>query len=114
LGRNKRGESGLILLHPEVGNYSCIKHPDFTIEENEAIELICPCCHKSLATDFDSNLSYLTLLEGKKQFDIYFSRICGEESTFLVNGDTVAASSEHSDRYTYFKMSNHFKQYLKK
>ena len=114
LGKNTKKQQSLVLLHPEVGNYSSLKHPSFKIEHNEAIELICPICHAELASDFDDNLSHLILNEGGKTYDIYFSRIHGEQSTFLVNGNSVTATGEHSDKYTYFKMSDKFKQYLKK
>lgn len=114
LGRNKNNEKGLILLHPEVGNYSSIKHPGFQINSKEPIELFCPACHKNLASDFDANLSHLKLIENDKFYDIYFSRIAGEKSTYVVDGETVSASGDHSDNYTYFKMSDKFKKYLNK
>jgi len=47
-----------------------------------------------------------------KEYDIYFSRIAGERSTYQVSGDTVMVAGEHSSRYTYFKMSDKFKKYL--
>lgn len=111
--KNEHKDKGLLLLHPEVGNYTSIKHPTFSIEKNEGLELCCPLCHVSLASDFDDRLSHLVLEEQNKYYDIYFSRIAGEKSTYMVNGDKVTASGEHSDRYTYFKMSDKFKQYLK-
>ncbi|MBN1597403.1 MAG: hypothetical protein JXP36_09885 [Bacteroidales bacterium] len=114
VAKNKSKTSGLLLLHPEVGNYSSIKHRHFEIDDKEVLEIHCPLCHVNLASDFDDNLSHLILVEDNKTFDIYFSRIVGEQSTYLVDGQTVTASGIHSDRYTYFKMSDKFKQYLKK
>ena len=46
--------------------------------------------------------------------NIYFSRIAGEKSTYQVKGDTVTATGEHSGKYTYFSMSDRFRQYLKR
>lgn len=114
VGRNNSNQKGLILLHPEVGNYSSLKHPKFKINDNEAIKLICPICQVELTSDFDENLSHLHLIENNKTFDVYFSRIHGEQSTYVVDGDVVTATGEHSDRYTYFKMNEKFKEYLKK
>ncbi|QQS51437.1 MAG: hypothetical protein IPM71_01565 [Bacteroidota bacterium] len=114
LGSNQHKQRGLILLHPEVGNYTSIKHPSFALAIDEEVDFFCPLCHASLASDFDNRLSHLILLENEKTFDIYFSRIHGEQSTYLVDGDSVTAMGEHADRYTYFKMSDKFKQYLKK
>lgn len=112
--KNKIHQKGLILLHPEVGNYSSIKHPSLTITKNEEVEFSCPVCQFNLASDFDKNLSHLILEENDKSYDIYFSRISGEKSTFLVDGEKVTVTGEHSDKYTYFKMGDKFKQYLRK
>lgn len=112
LVKNHEKERGLLLFHPEIGNYSSIKHPSYKIDKDEILEFCCPLCHTCLVSDFDDRLSHLILKEENKDFDIYFSRIAGEKSTYIVNGDTVTASGEHSNRYTYFKMSDKFKQYL--
>ena len=49
----------------------------------------------------------------KKEYDVYFSRIAGEKSTYQVAGDkTVSATGEHSHRYTYFKIPEELKKYL--
>lgn len=114
IGKNSVNQKGIILLHPEIGNYSSLKHPKFMLETNETVELFCPLCQKSLSSDFDNNLSHLLLTENEKTSDVYFSKIHGEQSTFLVDGDTVTATGEHSDRYTYFKMNDKFKKYFKK
>jgi uncharacterized protein YbaR (Trm112 family) len=114
IAKNTSKTKGFLLLHPEVGNYTSLKHPSFEIQHNEILEIFCPLCHYNLASDFDANLSHVLLEETNKTFDIYFSRIAGEQSTYLVDGDTVTATGEHSDKYTYFKMSDKFKQYLQK
>lgn len=114
IGKNTANEKGIILLHPQVGNYSSLKHPKFNIKTNESIRLMCPLCHESLCSDFDPHLSHLILHEGDKHYDVYFSCIRGEHSTYLVDGETVTATGEHSDRYTYFKMKDKFKKYFKK
>jgi uncharacterized protein YbaR (Trm112 family) len=114
IAKNKNKDKGFLLLHHEIGNYTSLKHPSFQINKNEVLELICPLCHTNLMSDFDENLSHLILKENDKNYDIYFSRIAGEKSTYLVDGELVTATGEHSSRYTYFKMSNKFKQYLQK
>lgn len=113
LAQTKHKKKGLLLLHPEIGNYSSIKHPDFKFEEGESIEFLCPVCHTSLASDFDDKLAHIILEENQKTYDIYFSRIAGEKSTYKVDGEMVTSTGEHADRYTYFKMDNKFKPYIK-
>ncbi|MFC2087827.1 hypothetical protein ACFLSA_06685 [Bacteroidota bacterium] len=114
LAKNKKHEKGIILLHSEIGNYQSIKHPSFEFEEGELLEFLCPICHKSLASDFDDRLTHVLLEEKGEKFDIYFSRIAGEQSTYKVDSNkVVTATGVHADRYTYFKMSDRFKRYLR-
>jgi hypothetical protein len=113
--KNPQKEFGLLLLHPEIGNYTSIKHPKFQYEKGDAVDFYCPLCSHSLSTDFDENLTYVVMTDKQgKEYDIYFSRIAGEQSTYQVSGDTVKASGEHSSKYTYFRMSDRFKRFLKK
>lgn len=49
----------------------------------------------------------------KMEYDIYFSRIAGELSTYKVSDDsTVMAAGEHSHRYTFFRIPDKLKKYL--
>ncbi len=111
--RNNRREKGLLLLHPEVGNYSSIKHPKFHFEEGERIDFYCPICMQNLDAAMDENLVHVLMIDpdGNEQ-EIYFSRIAGEKSTYQVSPEGVKATGEHSHRYTHFKMSDELIQYL--
>ena len=113
--RNKYKHKGLLLLHPEIGNYSSVKHPDFDFCEGERIEFCCPICAHPLESDFDKNLVFVLLVDkDEKEHDIYFSRIVGERSTYKVTDEEVTATGEHASRYTYFKMADRLKHYVKK
>lgn len=111
--RNRMREKGLILLHPEIGNYTSIKHPAFHIREGERIDFFCPICLQSLDGAIDDNLVRVLMVDkdGNEQ-QIYFSRIAGEKSTYQVSGEGVKATGEHSHRYTHFKMSDELLKYL--
>ena len=112
--RNENKEYGLLLLHPEIGNYSSLKHPDFAYSEGETLDFYCPLCSHSLSTDIDENLAYVFMIDEKgRESDIYFSRIAGEESTYKVSDNVVTATGEHSGKYTYFRLSEKFRKYLK-
>lgn len=113
--RNRNKEYGLLLLHPEIGNYTSLKHPSFDFNEGDAIDFYCPLCSHSLGTDIDENLSFVIMTDKQcKEWDIYFSRIAGEQSTYQVSGDTVKVKGEHSGKYTWFRLSDKYKRYLKK
>ncbi len=113
--RNQKQEGGLLLLHPRIGNYDSIKHPSFDCKMGEALEFFCPICSASLESKIDKNLVHVIMTDkDKKEYDIYFSRIAGEKSTYKVSGDAeVMAAGEHSHRYTCFKIPDKFKKYLK-
>lgn len=112
--KNQKKESGLLLLHPGIGNYTSIKHPTFSYQKGEPLDFYCPLCSASLVSKFDENLVHVMMMDkDKKEYDIYFSRIAGEQSTYKVSGDkTVMAAGEHSHRYTYFKIPDKLKKYL--
>jgi hypothetical protein len=114
--RNQKKESGLLLLHPKIGNYESIKHPTFKFAEGELLEFSCPLCSTTLVSKFDQNLVHVIMMDkDKKEYDIYFSRIAGEKSTYKVGSDsTVMAAGEHSHRYTHFKMPEKLQKYLHK
>lgn len=112
--RNQKNDCGLLLLHPGIGNYDSIKHPSFKFRKGESMEFYCPLCSASLVSKFDKNLVHVVMMDrDMKEYDIYFSRIAGEKSTYQVEGDkTLMVAGEHSHRYTYFKMSEKLKKFL--
>ena len=111
--RNTMREKGLLLLHPEVGNYTSMKHPHFKFQEGERIDFFCPLCMQSLDADIDENLVHVIMVDKlKNEHEIYFSRIAGEKSTYRISGEGVMETGEHSYRYTYFKLTDEHIQYL--
>ena len=114
--QNKNEESGLLLLHPRIGNYDSIKHPAFNFKKGEPLDFQCPLCSASLLSKFDKNLVHVIMKDkDNEEYNIYFSRIAGEQSTYKVSEDTsVMTAGEHSHRYTYFKMPDELIKYLHK
>ena len=111
--KNTKKQSGLILLNPQIGNYTSIKHPNFIIEQGEALEYFCPVCNTSLVSDIHRNLAHVILHEENGQdHDVYFSQVSGEHSTFETSGESVRISGVDAGRYTYFKMGDKFKKFL--
>jgi len=47
-----------------------------------------------------------------KSFNVNFSQIAGEHSTYETGGDSVHAAGEDAGRYTYFKIGDKFKKYF--
>lgn len=111
---NAKGKSrGLLLLHPEIGNYTSLKHPGFKFKDGDELEFYCPICQERLVSDFDKRLAHVILVEKNgKQSGIYFSKIAGEHSTYKVSDGEVSAAGEHSSRYTCFKLPDEYKEII--
>ena len=111
--RNNLREKGLLLLHPEVGNYTSIKHPEFNFQEGERVDFFCPLCMSNLDAAINENLVHVIMVDPQGlEHEIYFSRIAGEESTYQVSKEGVVQTGVHSYRYTHFKLSDEHIPYL--
>lgn len=103
--RNTEREKGLLLIHPEVGNYSSIKHPDFKFLEGDRIDFFCPLCMQNLDAAIDENLVHVTMVDQLgMESEVYFSRVAGEKSTYSVSKEGVMVTGEHSFRYAHFRI----------
>jgi len=111
--RNIDKQSGLLLLSPQIGNYSSVKHPSFEIKKGEFLDFYCPLCNSSLKSDIHKNLAHIIMMDEKgKCYDTYFSQIEGEHSTYKTDGDSVHTAGEDAGRYTYFKIGDKFRKYF--
>jgi len=105
--RNARRKKGILLLHPEVGNYTSIIHPDFNIIEGERLDFFCPLCMNYLDAAIDENLVHMIMVDQQGiEHQVYFSRVAGEQSTYRVSDDEVMITGVHSYRYTHFLSSD--------
>ena len=111
--RNEKKKSGLLLLSPQIGNYTSVKHPSFEINPDEYLEFFCPLCNSPLISEIHPNLAHVVLRdESGKLTDVYFSQVAGEHSTFETDGDSLHVAGEDAGRYTYFKIGDKFKKYF--
>ena len=111
--KNSKKQSCLMLLSPQIGNYTSHKHSSFEIKTGELLEFYCPLCNASLISDIDKNLVHVILQDEKEQFhNVFFSRIVGEHSTFETDGDSLHIEGEDAGRYTYFKIGDKFRKYF--
>lgn len=111
--KNSKKQSSLLLLSPQIGNYTSHKHRTFEIQTGESLEFYCPICNASLVSDIHKNLAHLILLDEKgNSNNVYFSRIVGEHSTFTTDGESVHVAGEDAGRYTYFRIGDKFRKYF--
>jgi len=111
--KNSKKQSALLLLNPQIGNYTSVKHPSFEIQSGEYIDYYCPLCNAPLISDIHPNLAHVILKDDTgKRNDVYFSQIVGEHSTFATDGESVHVAGEDAGRYTYFKIGDKFIKYF--
>ena len=99
---------GLLLLNPELGNFEFISHPKVDFKRMDCLEFFCPVCGADLkATDINKNLARVIMIdENQTEYDVYFSRLRGEQSTFKIsNGDIVEKYGKDSSSYVDYFMS---------
>lgn len=113
--RKENKQCGLVLLSPHIGNYSSEKNKKFPLHKGESVEFFCPVCHKPLSSDIDENLVHVRMVEDDgREYDIYFSRIAGEQSTYQVSDDEYFEAGKDAGRYTWFKLSDKYKPLVKR
>lgn len=101
--KNDNDEFGLLLLHPSLGNYEALHHPDFILKDNEESHFHCPACHASLAYDGNTKLAEVIMCdENKHEFKIVFSQRKGEMSTYKIQGENMEVYGDDSENYIDF------------
>ena len=98
----------ILLLNPKIGNYDLIHHSSIEFNEGEMLDFICPVCRADLtAFGIHKNLVRIIMINRKKlEFDVYFSKICGERSTFVIHKDDIIEKhGENSSAYVNYFMS---------
>ncbi len=106
-------KQGLLLLNPDLGNYEFISHYKLEFNEMECIDFYCPVCGNNLtATDVNKNLARIVMIDSnEKEYDLYFSRVRGEQSTFKVSdGDIVEKYGKDSSSYVDYFMAKFQKE----
>ena len=114
--RHSDKKMGLLLLNPELGNYDLIHHSSLKFDEGEMIDFLCPVCHADLtATEINKNLAHIVMIdENNKEYHVFFSKICGEQSTFKIKeDDIVEMHGEDSSAYVNYFMSRFKKESTK-
>ena len=115
--RHSDKKMGILLLNPELGNYDLIHHSSLKYEEGEMVDFICPVCHADLtAPEINKNLAHVVMIdENNKEYHVFFSKICGEHSTFKIKeNDIVEKYGEDSSAYVNYFMSRFKKEDIKK
>lgn len=97
-------ETGMLLLmNPEVGNYQTVYHPSNIIEDGKKFDFYCPICHVRLSSELNENLVMVLMKDEKeKVYELHFSRIAGQKSTYKIMGKEVQTFGIDAPHYLDF------------
>lgn len=91
----------LILLSPDLGDYTVVYPLSFEPKLGTRYTMRCPVCHTNLTSKLNENLVELKAetLDGRSE-QVGFSRVYGERATFVGTGpDHVTLYGDHATRY---------------
>lgn len=93
-------ERELVLLAPELGDYSIIYPASFTFELGTLYTFRCPLCRADLSSNLDQRLvDILSLTDDGSPVRVSFSRVFGERATFVFAANGVDEYGEHAERF---------------
>jgi hypothetical protein len=86
----ENGDEGYIYLSTTLGDYTKRSEPNIEFGKGELIEFSCPHCNSQIHSKERDKFVHLVMrVENKFEFDILFSRVVGEQKTYLVTEDGV-------------------------
>ncbi len=93
IAEKENGESGIVFLDTELGDYTKVKHSSLKFKKGETVKLFCPVCHKNLLCLPDYNLARLVLKDKYgENLTVLFSVKFGEEETYVMRDNIVHES----------------------
>ncbi len=93
----------LLLINPEVGNYQSVHHPSYKLKDGQRFKFFCSICHSELHSDLNENLAMVHMTDSQnKVFELHFSRIAGQKSTYQIMGKEVKTFGIDAPHYLDF------------
>jgi hypothetical protein len=90
----------LMLLSAKLGDYSAVYARSMVFEEGRIYTFRCPLCRADLTSSLDEKLvDILTLTDDDALVRVSFSRVFGEQATFVMSGHGIDQFGEHALRY---------------
>ncbi len=100
LKANLSSLKGLFLFSPSLGDYEVISPSDFPTHPGEEIEFSCPVCSFDLSSARSEHFAELLFLKGEEEGRVIFSKVVGEQATFLVLNDKTETFGRDVDGYS--------------
>lgn len=96
-------------FHPQPGNYEVELPPGEEMPTGSRWVFYCPVCDESLVSELSDDLCALDVHSACGTHRVYFSRIAGEEATFVVSAEGLLKDyGIHTDRYVEHMVHNKY------
>ena len=91
--QTQRKHKGLIMMSPVVGEYKYLHHDKFQLGKGEMVDFECPICQTDLTSEKskDHAMIYMVGDEDHMEYELYFSKKAGKQSTYVVAQDNIEA-----------------------
>lgn len=92
--QTEKGNRGLVLFSPDLGDYSILHVPAFEYSIGEHIDFFCPVCHASLGIpDVSKDLAGVIMIDDKMvEYNIIFSEVAGKKCTMKIRENAIVES----------------------
>ncbi|MFO8071424.1 MAG: hypothetical protein R6V85_06075 [Polyangia bacterium] len=101
----RNNQQMLIGFHPQPGNYTIYVPQSVQLSRGDVWEFFCPLCRANLRSEEHPHLAALLVWQGDVRRRVLFSRVVGEQATYIVQDKDVAQRlGEHADLYDTKKM----------
>jgi hypothetical protein len=99
--RAEFGEKKMLVgLNPQPGNYEVELPPGEAMQPGSRWDFSCPVCDHSLVSELSDELCAIDMSSQGERHRVYFSRIAGEEATFVVSAEGMLTDhGVHRDQY---------------
>jgi len=71
-------------LSASLGEYGASYDPRLALEEGCRVRFGCPHCGRDFTASYNQDLAEIEMVDGRDEYVVVFSRIFGEESSFVV------------------------------
>ena len=80
----------LVGFHPMPGSYRAYLPPGLEVQTGVHWEFFCPLCQQNLVTEAAPDLCALDMGTQGHRHRLYFSRVAGDEATFVISAEGIA------------------------
>ena len=98
VGENDKKRS-LFVFDARPGRYDFVVVDDIEVKPGSMWEFYCPVCWANLTTSYNKRLAKLEAVDEEGSRKVVFSKVAGEQSTFVLGGEELEAHGRDSLAY---------------